>query len=204
MSPAQAFSACPGRVASQGRRRPVPAAPERRGFPRRRLTPNTWRGHELTAPRQHDDEDAVLVVPSRPRPLSRTASASQSSLTLRVSLGTACAEGLVGYSASPGSITVQACWWAASLAQAVFAALADRLLRRARVHNSPAKGRDWQKLDLSSGKQICQCSVNAVGDFTGLYLTAECTHLDRPGATTCCQRGYRRSARRGDRRCVLV
>jgi hypothetical protein len=79
---------------------------------------------------------------------------------------------------------MQGCWLAASLAQAAFAALAERLPRRP-VQNRAAKWRGRHKLDLSSKEQIRECFVNAVGDFTGVYLTAECTNLDRPGAATC-------------------
>ena len=53
--------------------------------------------------------------------------------------GLACAAAPT-YSACPGATTMQGCWLAASLAQAAFAALADRLLRRARYTTFPPKG----------------------------------------------------------------
>jgi hypothetical protein len=55
-------------------------------------------------------------------------------------LGPACAAGPTSYSSCPGAITMQGCWLAANLAQAAFAALADRLLRRARYTTLPPKG----------------------------------------------------------------
>ena len=47
--------------------------------------------------------------------------------------------GADGYRACPGATTMQGCWLAASRAQAAFAALADRLLRRARYKTLPPK-----------------------------------------------------------------
>jgi hypothetical protein len=44
-----------------------------------------------------------------------------------------------GYRACPGATTMQGCWLAASRAQAAFAALAERLLRRARYKTLPPK-----------------------------------------------------------------
>jgi hypothetical protein len=59
--------------------------------------------------------------------------------TLECRLGTAYAAEPDGYSACPGATTMQGCWLAASRAQAAFAALADRLLRRARYKTLPPK-----------------------------------------------------------------
>jgi hypothetical protein len=53
--------------------------------------------------------------------------------------GTAYAGGPDGYRACPGATTMQGCWLAASRAQAAFAALVDRLLRRARYKTLPPK-----------------------------------------------------------------
>jgi hypothetical protein len=60
-------------------------------------------------------------------------------VVLECRLGTGHAAGPDGYSACPGATTMQGCWLAASRAQAAFAALADRLLRRARYNILPPK-----------------------------------------------------------------
>ena len=57
----------------------------------------------------------------------------------RLGTGTAYAAEPDGYRACPGATTMQGCWLAASRAQATFAALADRLLRRARYKTLPPK-----------------------------------------------------------------
>ena len=59
--------------------------------------------------------------------------------TLECRLGTAYAAEPDSYSACPGATTMQGCWPAASRAQAAVAALADRLLRRARYKTFPPK-----------------------------------------------------------------
>ena len=79
---------------------------------------------------------------------------------------------------------MQGCWLAAaSRAQAAFAALADRLLRRARYKTPPkaevGKSSIWAEVSKSTS------AANAGGDRARLHLAAECTNLDRPGAAAC-------------------